>query len=69
MKVSERGALTNCRVERVGQVRAAKESQQARGTHILMRTEGATSQGSERKPVGEGHSRSVERKGGDSSGQ
>jgi hypothetical protein len=43
---SEREALTNCRSQNDGQVkvRTVKESQQARGTHILSGTAERTSQ-------------------------
>ena len=39
-KVTEQGALTPWRPQRGGQVRTQKESDQARGTHILETTDG-----------------------------
>ena len=54
--VTEQGALTSWRPQREGQVRTQKESDQARGTHILETTEGGTSQDMERKQLSKGHS-------------
>ena len=48
-KVTKKGALTNWRGQREGQVRTWKESDQARGTHVLEMAEGGTSQDMERK--------------------
>jgi hypothetical protein len=41
-------------------MRTPKESERARGTHILSRAERATSEDTGRKPAGEGYSRAVE---------
>jgi len=45
IKASERGALTDWRVQQEGHIRTKSESKQARGTHArLENTEGGTSQ-------------------------
>src|SRR6266850_978011 len=64
-----RGALTSCRAQREGLVRTLKESDRARGTHILSRAEGGSRQDTERIRPREGHSHSVERRGRVSSGE
>jgi len=43
-----------------GQVRTAKTTKWARGTHVLSSKGGGSSQDSENKQVGQGHSRPVE---------
>jgi hypothetical protein len=43
-------------------VRTLKESQQLKGTHFLLSTEGETSEDTERKPATEGHSHTVEQR-------
>src|SRR6267142_1062820 len=58
-----RGALTNCRAHREGQVRTLKETEHARGTHSLSSAQGGSSQDTERNRACEGHSLSIERTG------
>ena len=53
---TERGALTNWRQHREGQVRTRKESDRARGTHELETALGGTSQNTERIRPSKGHS-------------
>ena len=43
-KDTKQRALTDCQVQREGQVRSLKESQRVRGTHSLSSTEKVTSQ-------------------------
>ena len=59
-KATKQGALTLWRQQREGQVRTQtwKESNQARGAHILETAEGGTSQDMERKQPSKGHSHS-----------
>jgi hypothetical protein len=52
--------FTNCRGQREGQMRVPKESQRARGTHILSKAEGGTSEHTERKTASEGYPQTVE---------
>jgi hypothetical protein len=61
-KASQRGALTGCRAQSKGPVRTAKESQLARGTHLLSITERGTGQDSKGKPATDGHSHPVEQR-------
>jgi hypothetical protein len=42
VKEREQGTPTNWRVQKEGEVRTAKESKLARGTHSLQNTEGGT---------------------------
>ena len=49
-------------------LRTWKESDQARGTHILETAEGGTCQNMEKKPQGKGHSLSGDSRGRDKSG-
>jgi len=48
-KASLGGALTLCGAQREGLIRAQKQSELMRGTHILERTEGGSFQDTERK--------------------
>src|SRR6267142_1339333 len=66
---SERGALTNWRVQTDRQVRTRKESEQARGTHFLERADRRTSQDTEGIQVSEGHSRTGEHRWTEKSGK
>ena len=66
---AKRGALTYWRRRREEQVRIRKESNRARGTHILETASGGTSQGTERIRPGKGHSLSGDRIGWDKSGR
>jgi hypothetical protein len=65
-KASGREALTLCQAKSDGFV---KESQQSRSTHNLSNGEEEKGQDHGIKQAGEGHSRPVERRGRDSSGQ
>jgi hypothetical protein len=69
MDASQRGALTHCGVQSEGLVRTAKECQSVWATHQLSSTERGTGQDSRRTPASEGHSRPVERRARDISGQ
>ena len=66
---AKRGALTYWRRRREEQVRIRKESNRARGTHILETASGGTSQGTERIRPGKGHSLSGDSIGWDKSGR
>jgi hypothetical protein len=55
-KQTERGALTLWRQQREGLVRTRKETDQARGTHVLETAERATCQDTKRNYPNEGHS-------------
>jgi hypothetical protein len=68
-KASQRRALTFCRVQSKGLVRTTKETRLARGTHILSSAERGTAQDSARKSASEEHSRPVQRRARDWSGQ
>jgi hypothetical protein len=48
MNLSREGALTSYQVQREAQVRTLKESEQARGTHILSSAEGGSIQDTKR---------------------
>jgi hypothetical protein len=61
--VREQDALTDCRAQRDGQVKASRESKRARDTHQLLTTEGGTSQGTNEKRDNEGRSLSVKHRG------
>ena len=63
-----RGALTYWSWDREGQVRIQKESDRARGTHILESESGGTSQDTESIQLSMGHSLSGDRIGRDKSG-
>ena len=53
-------ALTLCQAQSKGVVRTAKERQEARGTHKLLREKQGVLQDSERKAASEWHSQTVE---------
>ena len=65
---TERGALTNWRQHQEEQVRTRKESDRARGTHILETASGGTTQETERIRPSKGHSRTGHGAGRDNSG-
>ena len=65
---TKRGALTNWRRHREGQVRTRKESDRAMGTHFLETASGGTSQDTERLQPSKGHSLSGDGIGRDRSG-
>src|SRR6266850_2159102 len=67
-KQSKQGALTFWRVQRERQVRTQKQTEQARGTHILESAEGETSQDTETNRASKGHSQTGECRGRDKSG-
>jgi len=67
-KLSKQGALTFWRVQRERQVRTQKQTEQARGTHILESAEGETSQDTETNRASKGHSPTGECRGRDKSG-
>ena len=67
--MTKRGAFTNWKSQREGQVRTQKERDRARGAHVLETTEGGTSQAGHRKEVpSEGRSRPGDHRGRDKSG-
>jgi hypothetical protein len=68
---SERGALTLCRAQRMGDVRTTNQGQQATGTHwhFLFSTDGRTSEDPERKLASDRHSPTVEHGGRYTSGR
>jgi len=68
MKLTKRGALTNCRQKRKGQVRTQNRTDQARGTHFLETIEGGTSHNTERNQLSKGHSHPRDHRGRDNSG-
>jgi len=63
MKASKQVPLTNCQVQREGQIMTPKESHQARGTHTLSSTEQGMSKNTKRKPVNEVNAHPVEHRG------
>jgi hypothetical protein len=64
-KQTEWGALTNWGWEREGLVRTQKETEEARGTHILKTAEGGTCQDMERNQPSEGYSQTGDGRGMD----
>jgi hypothetical protein len=52
-------------VQSEGEVRTSKETEWARGTHVLSNVKGGTSQDTERNQASEGYAHSVERKRSD----
>jgi hypothetical protein len=68
-KASQRGALTPYRAQSDGLFRTAKERRPTRGTHVLSSAERRTHQDSKGKPASEEHSRTIQRRARDSSGQ
>ena len=67
-KSTKRGALTNWRWQIEGLVRTGKETDQARGTHVLETIEGETCQDRERNRPSEGHSHTGDGRGKNLSG-
>jgi len=67
--VTKQGELTLWRQQREGQVRAWKESNQARDTYFLEMAEGGTSQDMERKQLSKRHSPTGDGRGRGKSGQ
>jgi hypothetical protein len=68
-KAGQQGALTVCQAQSEGLIRAAKESQPKRGTHLLSGAGRGIGQGSERAAASEGHSHTVEGRARDLSGK
>ena len=66
-KVTGPGELTSWRPQRKGHIRTEKESDQARGAHILETTEGGTSQNMEREQLSKGHTQTGDQRGRDKS--
>ena len=67
-KVTESGALTTWRWQRDRQVRTRKESDKAKGTHILETTEGRSGQDTESMSLSKRHSQTGNHRGRDKSG-